>query len=67
MLQLLENYHKIKNKFHITKNKAALSQDAKADELFVVMQRAHTQDPSHKFAHDIKTAPEPAIILADDQ
>ena len=53
------SYHK--------RNKAALSQDAKADELFVVMQRAHTQDPSQKFVRDIKTAPEPAIILADDQ
>ena len=31
------------------------------------MQRTHTQDPSHKFVCDIKTALEPAIILADDQ
>ena len=38
-----------------------------ADELFAVMQRAHTQDPAHKFVRDIKTAPEPAIVLAEDQ
>ena len=38
-----------------------------SDELFAVMQRAHTQDPEHKFVRDIKTAPEPAIVLADNQ
>ena len=38
-----------------------------ADELFAVMQRAHTQAPAHKFVRDIKTAPEPAIVLAEDQ
>lgn len=35
-----------------------------ADNLFVIMQRAHTQDPSNKFIHDVKTAPEPAIVVA---
>ena len=43
------------------------SSSAAADELFVVMQTAHTQDPKKKFVRDIKTAPEPAIVLADDQ
>ena len=38
-----------------------------ADALFIIMQRAHTQDPTHKFVRDIKTAPEPAIVLAYDQ
>ena len=38
-----------------------------ADALFVIMQMAHTQDPTHKFVRDIKTAPEPAIVLAYDQ
>ena len=38
--------------------------DAAADNLFIVMQRAHTQDPNAKFVRDVKTAPEPAI--ADD-
>ena len=31
------------------------------------MQQAHTQDPSRKFVWDVKTAPEPAIVLANDQ
>jgi hypothetical protein len=31
------------------------------------MQRAHTQDPVHKFVREVKTAPEPAIVLAEDQ
>lgn len=31
------------------------------------MQEAHTQDPSHIFIRDIKTAPDPAIVLATDQ
>ena len=35
-----------------------------ADDLFAIMQQAHTQDPGHKFIRDIKTAPEAAIILA---
>ena len=41
--------------------------DTVADELFVVMQRAYAQDPMNKFIRDIKTAPEPAIIIANDQ
>ena len=41
--------------------------DGEADELFVVMQCAYAQDTRNKFIQDIKTAPEPAIVLADDQ
>ena len=41
--------------------------DSVADELFVVMQRAYAQDTTNKFIQDIKMAPEPAIVLADDQ
>lgn len=37
------------------------------DDLFIIMQRAHTQDPVHKFVRDVKTALEPAIVLAEDQ
>ena len=40
--------------------------DAAAANLFIVMQRAHTQDPNAMFVRDVKTAPEPAIVLADD-
>ena len=42
------------------------SQNAAADDLCVMMQRAHTKDPTSKFVCDIKTAPEPAIVLAVD-
>lgn len=38
-----------------------------ADDLFAVIQRAHMEDPAHKLVCDIKTSPEPAIVLADDQ
>ena len=41
--------------------------DTVADELFVVMQRAYAQDPMNRFIRDIKTAPEPAIVIANDQ
>ena len=34
-----------------------------ADELFVVMQRAFTQDPLKKLIRDIKTAPESAMLM----
>ena len=37
------------------------------DHMYSIMLEAHTQDPSHCFVRDIKTAPEPAIILATNQ
>ena len=37
-----------------------------ADELCTVMQRAHLEDPQHKFIQHIKMSPEPAIILYTD-
>lgn len=40
--------------------------NASADDLFVVMQKAHTEDPSSQFICAIRTAPDPAIVLADD-
>ena len=40
--------------------------NAAADDLFVVMQRAHTEDPSAQFIRGIRTAPDPAIVLASD-
>ena len=51
---------------HTGKGTRQLSQNS-ADELFVVMQHAHTQDPTRKFVRDIKTAPEPVIVLMNDQ
>lgn len=38
--------------------------NAAADDLFVVIQRAHTEDPSAQFIRGITTAPDPAIVLA---
>ena len=37
-----------------------------ADDLFVVMQRAQSEDPASKFVRGVRTVPDPAIILADD-
>ena len=37
------------------------------DHMYSIMQEAHTHDPSRSFVRDIKTAPEPAIILAINQ
>lgn len=40
--------------------------DVAADNLFVVMQKAHTEDPASQFIQGIRTTPDPAIILAFD-
>ena len=37
-----------------------------ADNLFVVMQWAHSEDPASKFVRGVRTIPDPAIILADN-
>ena len=44
---------------------SSLTNSEAIDDLFVIMQEAHTQDSHHKFVRDIKTSPEPAI--ANDQ
>ena len=36
------------------------------DDLFVVMQRAYSEDPQSKFIRSIRASPDPAIVLADD-
>ena len=41
-----------------------LSLDAAADDLFVVMQQAYTEDTSKKFVRAVNAAPEPAIVVA---
>ena len=46
---------------------SSLTNSGAIDDLFVIMQEAHTQDPQHKFVRDIKTSPEPAVVLANDQ
>ena len=37
-----------------------------ADNLFVVMQQAYSDDPSHKLVRAVNVATEPAIVLATD-
>ena len=44
-----------------------MSRDAAADDLFVIMQKALTEDPSKKFIRAINAAPEPAIVVATDR
>lgn len=39
---------------------------ADLDDLFVVMQQAHTEDPASKFVCGIRAAPDPAIVIAED-
>ena len=36
------------------------------DDLFVVMQRAYSEDPQTKFIRSIRASPDPAIVLAED-
>ena len=38
--------------------------NADADDLFVIMQQAHTEDPSEKFIRAIRSTPDPAIVIA---
>ena len=68
--QLPRNELQVSNQKRKGKSSGAVTfvgKNAAADDLFVIMQQAHTQDPSHKFVRDIKTAPEPAIVLASEQ
>lgn len=39
-----------------------ISHDAAADNLFVVMQQAFTEDPSKKFVRAVNAAPEPVVF-----
>jgi hypothetical protein len=43
-----------------------ISKDAAADDLFVVMQQAYSQNSSKRFIRAVNAAPEPAIVLATD-
>lgn len=44
--------------YHRTDNSG--STRSQADDIFIVMQKAHTQDPAHNFACDLKIAPKTA-------
>lgn len=39
-----------------------MSRDAAADNLFVVMQQAFTEDPSKKFVQAVNAIPVPAVV-----
>ena len=43
-----------------------MSRDAAADNLFVVMQQAFTEDPSKKFVRAVNATPKPAVVVATD-
>ena len=66
--QLPRNEKKVQNQRRKRKiNFGELTSEcALGDELFAVMQRAHTQDLAHKLVCDIKASPEPAVVLAED-
>ena len=64
--QLPRNEKQVMNMRQSEKLKGKNEGDAAADDLFVVMQRAHTEDPSAQFIRGIRTAPDPAIVLAFD-
>lgn len=66
--QLPRNEKQVANQRRkLTKPARCLRVNAAEDDLFTVMQEAHTLDPARKFVRDIKTAPEPAIVLATEQ
>ena len=44
-----------------------MTRDAAADDLFVIMQKAYTEDPSNRFVRAVNAAPEPAIVVASDR
>ena len=44
-----------------------VSRDAAADDLFMIMQKAFTEDPSKKFVRAVNAAPEPAVMVSTDR
>ena len=43
-----------------------LSWDATADNLFITMQQAYTEDPHQRFVRAVNAAPEPAVVIASN-
>ena len=64
--QLPQSEKQVTNMRRSEKLKGRSEGDATADDLFVVMQRAHTEDPSAQFIRGIRTTPDPAIVLVYD-
>ena len=44
-----------------------ISRDVAADDLFMIMQKAFTEDPSKKFVRAVNAAPEPAVVVSTDR
>jgi len=42
------------------------SHNASADDLFLIMQKAFTEDPSRKFVRAVNAAPEPSVVVTTD-
>ena len=64
--QLPRHVKQIRN-FKSNTKKCLSNTTVAADHIFSIMQEAYTQDPGNAFIRDIKTAPDPAIILANDR
>lgn len=43
------------------------SRDVAADDLFMIMQKCFTEDPSKKFVRAVNAAPEPAVVVTTDR
>ena len=43
------------------------SRDAAADDLFMIMHKCYTEDPSKKFVRAVNAAPEPAVVVTTDR
>ena len=43
------------------------TRDVAADDLFMIMQKAFTEDPSKKFVRAVNAAPEPAVVLSTER
>ena len=44
-----------------------VSRDVAADDLFIIMQKAFTEDPTKKFVRAVNAAPEPAVVVCTDR
>lgn len=44
-----------------------VGKDAVADDLFLLMQKAYSEDPSKRFVRSVNAAPEPAIVVSTDR
>lgn len=43
-----------------------VSRDVATNDLFMIMQKAYTEDPMKKFVRAVNAAPEPAVVVSTD-